>query len=249
MQAVILLAGYGKRLRPLTDRIPKALVEVDGTPLLLNALNHLSGRDIDEVVLVVGDKWEQVQALVGGSYAGMKITYVVNERFRETNNVCSFLLAAPHLHDDVLLLECDLFYRRGLLDTLLERGRDADCAILVSPYDPARMDGTVVHAAPDGHVRSLAVKRAQGPGFDYAGALKTVNIYRFSRAFVCDRLMPMVDAFVRTHGENSYYELVIGALVYFQLDDIRAVTVPPAQWAEIDDLDDLEAARRQFPHA
>jgi len=249
MQAVILLAGYGKRLRPITDRIPKALVEVDGTPLLLNALNHLGGRDITEVILVVGDKWQQVQALVGDTYAGMKITYVVNERFLETNNVCSFLLAAPFLHDDVLLLECDLFYRRDLLDTLLDKGRDADCAILVSPYDAARMDGTVVTAGPDARVRSLTVKRSQGPGFDYSNALKTVNIYRFSRTFICDRLMPMVDAFVRTQGENSYYELVIGALVYFQLDDIRAVTVPADMWAEIDDLDDLEAARRQFRNA
>lgn len=54
MQPLILAAGSGQRLRPLTDTLPKALVRVNGVSLLENALQHLAYRDISEVIIVVG---------------------------------------------------------------------------------------------------------------------------------------------------------------------------------------------------
>jgi NDP-sugar pyrophosphorylase family protein len=60
MQAIILAAGYGKRLRPLTDRIPKCLVPVKGKPLLVRSLELLDARNIHNVLLVVGHMKEKV---------------------------------------------------------------------------------------------------------------------------------------------------------------------------------------------
>ena len=65
MQALILAAGCGKRLRPLTDYVPKSLVEVNGIPLLVNALECLSGRGIEEVLIVIGDKKDIIVERLG----------------------------------------------------------------------------------------------------------------------------------------------------------------------------------------
>lgn len=244
MQALILAAGYGKRLRPLTDRIHKSLVEVHGTPLLINALNCLSGRNIDEVLLVVGDKKDMVIDRIGHQYKGMKITYIENPIYKETNNVYSFWLAKNYVHDDLIMLECDLFYRRSLIDKVLVGKGDAN--ILVSPFDPATMDGTVVQVDEDGKVKSLIIGRDQYPGMNYGEMYKTVNIYTYRKDFICHHLMPAVDCYVATQTVNSYYELVLGALIYFKNSDVRAVLADADEWCEIDDMEDLKRAEEKF---
>ena len=156
MQALILAAGCGKRLRPLTDYVPKSLVEVNGIPLLVNALECLSGRGIEEVLIVIGDKKDIIVERLGFRYKEMKIVYIDNPRYQETNNIYSFWLARNYVHDDVVMLECDLFYRRSLIDRILEG--EGECNILVSPYRSESMDGTVVTMDKVGTVKSLVIK-------------------------------------------------------------------------------------------
>lgn len=244
MQALILAAGYGKRLRPLTDRTHKSLVEVNGVPLLINALNCLSERSIDEVLLVVGDKKELVISVIGHQYKGMKITYIENPVYKKTNNVYSLWLAKNYIHDDLIMLECDLFYNRTLIDAILQG--DAGCNILVSPFDSQTMDGTVVHVNSDMSVDSLIIGRDQKVDMNYTNMYKTVNIYTYTKDFVSSSLMPVIDIYVRTQNTNSYYELVLGALIYWGNDIIKAVIVDASEWCEIDDLEDLKRAEKKF---
>lgn len=244
MQALILAAGSGLRLRPVTDTVPKSLVKVNGISLLENALQHLAHRDISEVIIVVGDKKEKVIAAIGYEYAGMRIVYVDNSLYNETNNVYSLWLARNYIHDDLLMLECDLFYRRPLIDKILS-GR-ADCNILVSPFDESCMEGTVVTADPEGRVASLTIRRDQTGAYDYAGKLKTVNIYFFRKAFITGCYFPAIETYVKTQSVRSYYELVLGSLIYFGNDDIRIVPVGKDEWTEIDDVEDLKRAEARF---
>ncbi len=79
MKAVVLAAGKGTRLQPLTDDLPKALVEVDEKPLLTHCLDELVSLDADEFVIVVGYRKEQIIDYYGNSYNGVPITYVHQE--------------------------------------------------------------------------------------------------------------------------------------------------------------------------
>lgn len=244
MKALVLAAGYGKRLRPITDTIPKSMVPVNGTPLLINAMNNLIDCGITQIGIVVGHKAEYIRQNIGVSYRGAAITYYENPRYLETNNVVSLFAAEEFMDDDMLLLECDIFYRKDLLERLL--AGEGDCTILVSPFDKDTMDGSVIRVAEGDKAMELILGKWQGEGFDYTCMKKTVNLYKFKKTFVQDKYMPLVRWYVEHMSENSYYEKVLGALLYLRECDARVVEVPADMWSEIDDEADLKRAAEKF---
>ncbi|MBI5421406.1 MAG: NTP transferase domain-containing protein [Parcubacteria group bacterium] len=100
MQAVILAAGEGKRLRPLTDHVPKPMVRIAGKPILEHTIRALP-KEIDEVILVIGYKGEVVQSYFGDSFEGRTITYVWQEAPKGTMHALA--LAKDILKDDLFL--------------------------------------------------------------------------------------------------------------------------------------------------
>ncbi len=84
MKAVILAAGKGVRLRPLTDKVPKAMVGLNGKPLLEWNLERLKGVGIDEAGIIIGYKGEVIEKHFGKEWKGIKITYVRQEEQKGT---------------------------------------------------------------------------------------------------------------------------------------------------------------------
>ena len=78
MQCVILAAGKGTRLKPLTDNTPKPLIKICGKPLLQHIIEALP-KEIDEIILVVNYLKEQIQAFCGDEFLGRKVVYVVQD--------------------------------------------------------------------------------------------------------------------------------------------------------------------------
>ena len=242
MKALILAAGYGRRLQPITNKIPKSMVEINGTPLLVNALNNLVGIGVNEIGIVVGHMAEYIKAEIGEEWKGVPIHYYENKRYLETNNVVSLYHAIDFCNDDMLMLECDIYYHKEMLEKLKE-GK-GDCAILVSPFNPLTMDGTVVQVRGE-KACELVLGKWQDKSFDYIGTKKTVNMYRFTKEFAI-RYAQLIKWYVENMGESSYYEKVLGSLIYLQECDIRVVEVPEEMWCEVDDAEDLARAKRRF---
>ena len=242
MKALILAAGFGKRLRPITNTIPKSMVEVNGTPLLVNALNNLTSLGIKDIGIVVGHMADYIREHIGTEYNGAKISYYENLRYLETNNVVSLYQAIDFCDDDMLMLECDIYYHKEMLEALM--AGQGECSILVSPFNPRTMDGSVIRVDGD-KAQELVLGKWQGEDFDYSLTRKTVNMYRFTKEFVA-KYMPMIKWYVENMGEQSYYEKVLGSLMYFRECDIRIVEVPEEMWCEVDDADDLARARTRF---
>jgi NDP-sugar pyrophosphorylase family protein len=143
------------------------------------------------------------------------------------------------------MLECDLFYRKELIDKILQES-DASCSLLVSRYNSDTMNGTVVTTDKNNTVLSLVIKRNQKENFDYSDVAKTVNIYFFKKPFIVGKFLPTIETYIETQSDNSYYELVLGSLIYYGNDDIRAIYVDESEWCEIDDTDDLKKANLLF---
>ncbi|WP_435068359.1 UTP--glucose-1-phosphate uridylyltransferase AglF [Haloplanus sp. C73] len=130
MQAVVLAAGKGTRLRPLTDDTPKALVEVDGTPLVEHVFDDLIDLDVEEFIVVVGYLKEQIMERYGDEYRGVPITYAHQ---REQKGLAHALLTAePYVDDDFMLMLGDNIFEGNLGDVVNRQQEDrADAAFLV----------------------------------------------------------------------------------------------------------------------
>ena len=176
MKAIILAAGMGTRLRPITSSLPKCLVQVNSKPILEHQLDALSLAGVRDIVLVVGHLARLLSAKYGTSYGSMNNQYVENRLYASTNNIYSLWLARQHLDGQMLLLEGDLVFEPELLQRLSQTS-EPDVAV-VERFQPP-MDGTVIQTK-GCWASKMVLKAYQGNDFDYGSALKTVNIYKFS---------------------------------------------------------------------
>ena len=241
-RAIILAAGSGQRLRPLTDNVPKCLVEVAGEPILLRTLSTLAQYGVREVVIVVGHLGEKVVEAVGSRFHGLEVTYVWARQYATTNNICSLWEARGHCDEDLFLIEGDVVFEGEVIRRLMTEPGNAMAA---APYCSWH-SGTVVRKSRFGQVASMVLGADQHPGFSYADALKTVNIYRLGADFLKDVYLPAVSSEVARGNVGVYYESVLRDLIAEGKAEIKAVDVGDRLWYEIDDHSDLEAAEYLF---
>jgi histidinol-phosphate/aromatic aminotransferase/cobyric acid decarboxylase-like protein/NDP-sugar pyrophosphorylase family protein len=242
-KAIILAAGIGDRLRPFTQQSPKCLVPVNGVPILVNALTHLSGVGVKEVVIVVGHHKEKIYESIGDTFQSVKVSYIESENYASTNNIYSLWLAREHLVDDVFLLEADVFFDRQLLERLLSH--ESESLAAVSRHQ-IWMSGTVVTINESGNVLALIDSREQGRNFDYSQVFKTVNVYLFRGEFLRRYIVPHLEAFIASGEINEYYEVILHAMAHRGIHNLRAVQCDDLRWYEIDDESDRRSAEYLF---
>jgi len=142
MKAVILAAGKGTRLRPLTEDKPKVLVEVNDKPLIEYAFDSLIDIGVDEFVVVVGYKKEQIMKRYDDAYRDVPITYAHQ---REQLGLAHALLTAePYVDDDFMLMLGDNVFHANLGDVVNRQAEErADAAFLVEevPWEEASRYG------------------------------------------------------------------------------------------------------------
>jgi histidinol-phosphate/aromatic aminotransferase/cobyric acid decarboxylase-like protein len=242
-RAVILAAGIGQRLRPLTNDTPKCLVEVNGEPILCRALRSLADCGIQEAVIVVGYAAQKVEERIGPNFAGVAIRYVPTPDFASTGNICSLWSARSFCDRDIILLEGDIVFDHDVIACLQKTPGDS---MAVAPYDPA-MSGTVVRSDTKGHVTCFALGADQPPDFDFTDTFKTVNIYLLRAATLQGSILPEVASQIERGNVSAYYEAAFRDLrAGGSLPALAAVDVSALRWCEIDDQHDLDLASFLF---
>ncbi len=138
MNAVVLAAGKGTRLRPLTDNKPKGMVEVDDKPLLTHCFEQLAELGADEFFVVVGYMKEVIIEHYGDEFEGVPITYAHQ---REQSGLAHALLTVEeYIDDDFMLMLGDNIFNANLQDVVRRQREDrADAAFLVEevPWEDA----------------------------------------------------------------------------------------------------------------
>ena len=142
MKAVVLAAGEGTRLRPLTADKPKGMVEVEGEPILTHCFEQLATLGADELIVVVGYRKQDIIEHYGDEFEGIPITYTHQ---REQKGLAHGLLtAADHIEDDFMLMLGDNVFSANLEDVVRRQREDrADAAFLVEevPWEEASRYG------------------------------------------------------------------------------------------------------------
>ncbi|NLM40235.1 MAG: aminotransferase class I/II-fold pyridoxal phosphate-dependent enzyme [Firmicutes bacterium] len=243
MQAMILAAGMGKRLKELTNENTKCMVEVNGVTIIERMLRQLDKLGLSRIIIVVGYKASALAEHIEELQIKTPITYVKNEIYDKTNNIYSLYLAREYLlEEDTLLIESDLVFEDAVLQRILADPYP-DLA-LVAKYE-SWMDGTVVTIDENRNIRSILDKR-QFRFEDVHEYYKTVNIYRFSKEFADSSYVPFLEAFIKAAGSNEYYEQVLKVIVLVGKSAIKASVLEGEQWYEIDDAQDLDIAESIF---
>lgn len=239
MQAIILAAGMGRRLGELTQDRPKCMVEVNGVTLIERMLRQLDRCHLDRIVIVVGYRARQLIDFVNTLRIETPIQYVENRVFDKTNNIYSLALAEEYLRqDDTLLLESDLIFEDDILGLLLADRRDS--LALVDRYE-SWMDGTCLTLGADDTIERF-VPGNQFRFEESSQYYKTVNVYKFSRAFSEHYYVPFLEAYTSALGNNEYYEQVLRVITLLDHSAIHASKLTGQKWYEIDDAQDLDIA-------
>ena len=238
--AIILAAGLGARLNPLTSTMPKCLVEINGISILENALANLERSGIEETVVVVGYLKNEIMARFGSQHGQMKITYIENKIYNKTNNMYSLWLARKHLEKGVIWMDGDIFFEEKILKRVL--GFDGALSCWAVDDFTEEMDGALLTAERNGRVTNIEIvrlksKRYKNIFFKSGGILKMSEKMGvlFSRWLTND---------VEKGNTNIYCDVVLAK--HLSEYPIYICDIEGLKWCEIDTHDDLERARRIF---
>jgi L-glutamine-phosphate cytidylyltransferase len=223
MRAVILAAGAGTRLSPLTDACPKCLVPAGRRPLIDYQLRALRAVGVDDIVVVVGYRQQQVR-----DYLGNAVRYVENPDYAGTNSIYSLHLAAAQMDAELFLFNCDIVFHPDVLRRLMTApGPDAVAVDQGASLVPGEMN--VAYQA-DRRIRQISkqldVSQAQA---------QSVQLARFGAAgarLVRDEVGRLVAAARRDAFPTSAYGPLIATGHLF------AVEVGGLPWGEVDSLAD-----------
>ena len=243
MQAIILAAGMGKRLKALTKECTKCMVKVNGVSLIDRMLHQLERIHLSKIVIVIGYQGEKLIKYIDSLEIKTPIVYINNEIFDKTNNIYSLALASDYLcKENTLLFESDLIFEDEVVNQLLDDPRDT--LALVDKYE-SWMDGTCIKLNEEDHITAFIPNRA----FKFEEIkdyYKTVNIYKFGKEFSQKYYVPFLNAYAKALGNNEYYEQVLRVITMLDIPAIQAKRLSGQRWYEIDDIQDLDIASSIF---
>lgn len=238
IQAIILVAGRGERLRPLTTFRPKPLLPLAGKPLLGWALRALERSGVHNVTLVTGYRAGQVERYVRSEFGHLDVHFTRNEVYATTNTMYS-LWKALHVArgQPFVLIDGDLVFDPALLERFLgTRGNGVLCDA------QSRLDAEAVKAFGDGKQRVSRIGKTADSAAKPLG--ESIGMAKFD-AESSQRLYEVCKRLLAGGGRRSYYEAAFQKM----MDEgavFRAVDVRGAKWVEIDTKADLKRAQNLF---
>ena len=234
--ALLLAAGIGSRLYPLTRNEPKCLTIVNAMSILERLIFGLNQQGFKRLVVVTGHLEDHIRDFLGNQAGDITIDYIFSPLYKTTNNIYSLWMARKIINEPFLLLESDLVFDESLLDAMLYPDR-----IAVAKMQPW-MNGTCVTIN-----KSQQVKIFLAGNADSFGEIKykTVNIYSISlTSWHC--IVKKLDQHISDGKVNDYYETVFAEMIADGSLSFKIVSFDGKPWCEIDTIEDLAKAEELF---
>lgn len=233
MKAIILNAGKGGRLAPLTDSRPKCLIEVGAKTLLDHQLTALRSVGVREIVLVLGYRREQIIEHLAG-YADLAFTFIENPDFAVTNTAYSLWLARHEMTDDFVYLNGDVLFHPEVMRRLA--GATAANALAV---ERKACGDEEVKAVIDGN-RITAIGKHLSPEISFG---EFIGLARFSKTMAPLFRRTLEQVIEHERLLKDYFEVALERMCASTL--LTAVDISDLPCVEIDFPEDLERARDQ----
>ena len=244
-KAVILAAGMGTRLRPLTDSEHKCMTKVCGVPIIKQTLMNLAKNRFEEVVIVVGYLRDKLMEEIKEMDCCLKILFAENGIYDQTNTTYSLKLGLETVgeFEELFVIEGDVFFEDAVMKRLIDS--EAENATILEQYNE-KLEGTFVELDQSGNIIDWRHKSDQEEGYELADKYKTVNLHKFSKNFVAEILIPTVSSCLAANGKNKPFEKVMRHIVNEHPNLIYGEVLHHEKWYEIDDIHDLETEEKLF---
>jgi choline kinase len=237
MKVIILAAGMGERLFPLTKNTPKSLLDLGGGVTVIESqLDNIKQAGIDEVVIVVGYRAEQVEAKIA-SIDGFKFSIVYNPFFNVSNNLVSAWFAREHMDDDFILLNGDDVFESDVMAGLLQSGYPITMVVdKKEKYDDDDMKVTIEDNNVTAVSKMIDIEKADG---------ESIGMFLF-RGVGRETMRKTLDRMVRYPHYHKVFYLAALQKIMDEGIPVRFHECNPEQWAEIDFHPDLSFIRKNI---
>ena len=239
MKAIILAAGMGSRIKPLTDNCPKTLLEVGGATILERMLSNIQACDITEVIIVLGYLHEQIEEFIGNRFPGLDVQFVINPRYTETNTGFSLMLTENLVKDSPFVkFDADVVFAREILEQLLASD-DQNCLCIDKNI---QLDAEEIKVVVKDGNRIVSASKTASPCDAIGESIGIEKICVETAEMLFTELREMM---TQEHNLQEYYEgayeRLIGKDVAFHALDITGL-----KWTEIDTRQDFNVAEELF---
>ena len=233
MKALILAAGFGSRLAPITDNCPKSLVPVNGKPILFKQIENLIENGVTDITVISGYKAEVLENQVKAAFPQVKIIESVD--YATTNNMYSAYIAKDAMGGEgFLMMNADVIFDASVITELIAFESENAIVVDIGTY----MEESMKVVEENG--RLMRISKAITPE-EALGA--SIDVYKFS-ADGAAAFFNKCAEYIDVRGEKKLWSEVA-------LNDILPEVVFHAcplkgRWFEIDNHDDLHAAEELF---
>ena len=233
MRALILAAGVGHRLAPLTDRQPKCLLPVGGRSLLERMLESLSAIPVSEAVIVVGHCQDQIRRVIGSRFGRLPVRYIENPEYTR-DSIRSLWVCRDELDEDSIVMDADVLFPTAFLRRLLACPDPS--ALLIDRGFTDTGEEVKVYARA-GRVLAIGKKVLDPPPHDTVG--EAIGFFKCAAAHG-PALGECMEEVLRDQSRYREYEDAIDLL----LRRVRVgwVDTGGLPWTEIDFVEDLRRA-------
>ena len=233
-QIIILAAGQGKRLLPLTKNLPKTMLKVGGIPIIDHIFNSINLKSINEILIVVGHSKDVVMNYLKNDYKGIPIKYLFNPKHNETNSLYSLWLAKKILKEKIAIINADTIFHKKILENLLNSEYEAALAIddtISSPLPEEAMKATIIKNKIVDVSKTIPSEKTNGDA---------IGIYKFSGESL-KILINELDRLISSSATKQLFTYAVRNIL--NKTDIFSVSTEGKAWIEVDDQNDLDAAQ------
>jgi len=239
MKAIILAAGVGSRIRPLTNNCPKSLLKIGDNTILEMMLSHIQDCGINEVIFVLGYLQEQIKDAVLTKFPNLVAHFVTNDKYAETNTGFSLMLSKDWVGESAFVkFDADVVFDKEILLNLIES--EYETCLCVDKN--INLDAEEIKVIIEGQNRVVKASKTVNPK-DAIG--ESIGIEKISSETAKLLFLELESMMANKENHQEYYEGAYERLIEKNVP-FYALDISGLKWTEIDTKEDFVTAKNIF---